>query len=160
MEARNYEPPTRHRLQQRRSVPREASPMTSVLHPNQFQVNEAWIVFQLNETPIRTEQEGSFNCICLMDAASCYILGAELIPTSEVEPSQKQARHMLTTAWAKKGDLPQTLFKPTGIFQSTMKTEAERLGMAVITAPEDQLLVFIRDAREGYRENMRKERNQ
>ena len=134
--------------------------MTSVLHPNQFQVNEAWIVFQLNETPIRTEQEGSFNCICLMDAASCYILGAELIPTSEVEPSQKQARHMLTTAWAKKGDLPQTLFKPTGIFQSTMKTEAERLGMAVITAPEDQLLVFIRDAREGYRENMRKERNQ
>ena len=49
--------------------------MTSVLHPVQFQVNEAWIVFQLNETPIHTEQEGSFNCLCLMDAASCFLLG-------------------------------------------------------------------------------------
>jgi hypothetical protein len=60
--------------------------MTSVLHPNQFQVNEAWIVFRLNETPIHTEQEGSFNCICLMDAASCFLLGSELIPSAEEEP--------------------------------------------------------------------------
>lgn len=133
--------------------------MTSVLHPNQFQVNEAWIVFQLNETPIHTEQEGSFNCICLMDAASCFLLGSELIPSAEEEPSQTQARHMLTAAWAKKGEFPQTLFMPTGRFPGTMKAEAERLGMAVITAPEDQLLVFIGEARDGYREHMRHARN-
>jgi len=133
--------------------------MTSDLHPNQFQVNEAWIAFQLNETPIRTEQDGSFNCICLMDAASCFLLGAELIPTSAVEPSQTQARQLLTTARAKKGEFPQTLFMPTGRFPGIMKAAAERLGMAVITAPEDQLLVFIGDAREGYREHMPHARN-
>lgn len=27
-----------------------------MLHPNQFTVNEAWIAFQLNDQPIRTEQ--------------------------------------------------------------------------------------------------------
>ena len=43
--------------------------MKSALHPNQFQVNEAWIVFQLNETPIHTAKDGSFNCICLMSEA-------------------------------------------------------------------------------------------
>ena len=94
-----------------------------------------------------------------MDAASCYILGTELISTSEAEPSQKQARHMLTAAWAKKGEFPQTLFIPTGRFEGTMKAEAERLGMAVITASENQLLVFIGEARDGYREHMQERRN-
>jgi len=98
------------------------SPMTSVLHPKQFQVNEAWIAFQLNETPISTDKDGSFNCICLMDAASCYIFGTELIPTSEAEPSQRQARDMLTAAWAKKGEFPQTLFVPTGRYQGTAES--------------------------------------
>jgi len=66
---------------------------------------------------------------------------------------------MLTAAWAKKGEFPQTLFMPTGRFPGTMKAEAERLGMVVITAPEDQLLVFIGEARDGYREHMQLTRN-
>jgi hypothetical protein len=133
--------------------------MTSVLHPNQFQVNEAWIVFQLNETPIHTEQEGSFNCLCLMDAASCFLLVSELVPSAQEEPSQMQARHMLTAAWAKKEEFPKTLFMSTGRFPGAMKSEAERLGMAVVSAPEDQLRVFIGEARDGYREHMQHTRN-
>ena len=128
--------------------------MKSELHPNQFQVNEAWIAFQLNEIPIDAGKDGRFNCICLMDAASCYILGTEPISASEAEPSQKQARDMLTAAWAKKGEFPQRLFIPTGRFEGTLKAEAERLGMAVVSTPDDQLLVFIGEAREGYREHM------
>jgi len=156
---RKYEQPAPYRLSQSRSTAGEDSPVTSELHPNQFQVNEAWIAFQLNETPISTGKDGSFNCICLMDAASCYILGTELISTSEVEPSQRQAHEMLTAAWAKKGEFPQTLFVPTGRFHGTLKAEAERLGMAVVFAPEDQLLVFIGEARDGYREHMQLTRN-
>ena len=133
--------------------------MTSELHPSQFQVNEAWIAFQLNETPISAGKDGAFNCLCLMDAASCYILGTKLISSSEAEPSQTQARDMLAAAWAKKGEFPQTLFVPTGRFQGTLKAEAERLGMAVVFAPEDQLRVFIGEARDGYREHMQLARN-
>jgi hypothetical protein len=133
--------------------------VTSELHPNQFQVNEAWIAFQLNDTPINAGKDGAFNCICLMDAASCYILGSELISASAAEPSQKQARDMLTAAWAKKGEFPQTLFVPTNQFQGTLKAEAEHLGMTVVFAPEDQLLVFIGEARDGYREHMQLARN-
>ena len=133
--------------------------MTSELNPNQFQVNEAWIAFQLNETPIRTGKDGAFNCICLMDAASCYILVTELISTLETELSPRQARDMLTAAWAKKGDFPQTLFLPAGRFPCNLKAEAERLGMAVVFTPEDRLLVFIGEARDGYREHMQLTRN-
>ncbi|HEY6456290.1 MAG TPA: hypothetical protein VIY90_13540 [Steroidobacteraceae bacterium] len=133
--------------------------MKSELHPDKFQVNEAWIAFQLNETPISTDQDGAFNCICLMDAASCYILGTQLIPASEAEPSSGQARDLLTVAWTKKGEFPQTLFVPTGRFQGALKPAAERLGMAVVFASEDQLLVFIGEARDGYREHMHLARN-
>ena len=94
-----------------------------------------------------------------MDAASCYILGTELISTLETELSQRQARDMLTAAWAKKGDFPQTLFVPAGRFQCNLKTEAERLGMAVVFTPEDRLLVFIGEARDAYREHMQLTRN-
>ena len=95
-----------------------------------------------------------------MDAASCFLLGTELIPSADPEPSQPQARHLLTAAWAHKKKFPQTLFMPAGRFPNTMKAEAERLGMAVISAPEDQLLVFIGEARDGYREHMQYVRNQ
>jgi hypothetical protein len=66
---------------------------------------------------------------------------------------------MLTAAWAKKGKFPKTLYMPTGRFPGTMKAEAERLRMAVVSAPEDQLLVFIGEARDGYREHMQHTRN-
>jgi hypothetical protein len=128
--------------------------MTSVLHPSQFEVNEAWIAFQLNETPIRTDRDGAFNCICLMDAGSCYLLGTELVSASDAEPSPKLARDLLTAAWAKKGEFPRTLFLPAGQFQGTLKAEAERLGLIVVSTPEHQLLVFIGEARDGYREHM------
>ena len=48
------------------------------VHPNQFHVDEAWIVFKLNDEPLRTDRDGLFNIICLMDAASCFILGKRL----------------------------------------------------------------------------------
>ena len=128
--------------------------MTSVLHPNQFKVNEAWIVFRLNDTPIHTDQDGSFNCICVMDAASCYLLNAELIPASEGEPSPKQVHNILSTAWEKNEHYPKTVFIPAREFPNALKSEAERLGITVISVPEDQLLLFIGEAREGYKENM------
>ena len=125
-----------------------------MLHPNQFQVNEAWIAFQLNDEPIHTEQDGSFNCICLMDAASCFILGTELVSVNEREPSQLQTRRLLKAGWAHKKTLPATLFVPKGQFQDVIPTEAKRQGVSVVPVPETQLLVFIGEARQGYREHV------
>lgn len=38
--------------------------------PGQFQINEAWIVFKLNDAPVITEVDGDFNVLALMDAAT------------------------------------------------------------------------------------------
>lgn len=123
-----------------------------MLHPNQFNVNEAWIVFQVNDAPIVTEQDGSFNCICLMDAASCFILGNSLIPATESEPSQLEARRLLKAGRAHKKKLPATLFVATNQFQTHLPAEAENQGVAVVRVNESQLLVFIGEARQAFKE--------
>jgi hypothetical protein len=124
-----------------------------MLHPKQFEVNEAWLAFQLNELPIRTEREGDFNCVALMDAASCFILGNAFAPVGEAEPSKIAVRQLFKEAKAHKHQLPKTLFLPTGQFTGILPAEAERQGIAVVRVPEDQLLVFIGDARESFKEH-------
>jgi hypothetical protein len=124
-----------------------------MLHPNQFNVNEAWIVFQLNELPVRTESDGDFDCIALMDAASCFLLSNTLVPVGEPEPSTAAVRRLLQEARVHKQELPKTLFIPSGQFHSILPAEAERQGITVIRVPEDQLLVFIGEARESFQEH-------
>lgn len=126
----------------------------TVLHPNQFHVNEAWIAFQLNDAPIETERDGSFNCVCLMDAASCFILGTAMVPADELEPSKMEAKRLLKTGWAHKKKFPATLFVPTGRLQTTLPAEAKRQGITVVSVHESQLRTFIGDARQGFKEHI------
>lgn len=125
-----------------------------MLHPSQFQVNEAWIAFQLNDVPIRTEQDGVFNCVSLMDAASCYIFGMVLVPTEKSEPSKLEVRRLLKKAWGLKKQYPNTLFVPSGRFQSILPAEAIRQHISVVPVPESELLVFVGEARQGFMEHV------
>jgi len=123
-----------------------------VLHPSQFQVDEAWIAFKLNDQPIHTEQDGDFDFLALMDAASCFILGFATIPATRDEPTQLDSKRLLQQGHAHKQQWPQTLFVPTEQPARFLAAEAERLGIGVVRVAEDQLLLFIGEARESFRE--------
>lgn len=124
-----------------------------MLHPNQFQINEAWIAFQLNNTPVRTEKDGKFNCVALMDAASCFIFGMVMVPAGAPELSEFQVRRLLKRGWETKRQYPATLFVPAGRFQNVLPAEAERQGIAVVRVEDRQLLVFTREARRSFKEH-------
>jgi hypothetical protein len=121
-----------------------------MLRPQDFQVNEAWIAFRLNNRPIRTEHDGDFNCIALMDAASCFILGSEMILVTAAEPTQAQFRRLLKSARRHKQQLPQTLFVPTADVADQMTLEATQQKIEVVRVSERDLLIFIREARQGF----------
>ncbi len=123
-----------------------------MLHPSQFQVNEAWVIFKLNDVPIHTEEDGDFNFIALMDAASCFILSSISTPVSSVEPSSLESRRLLKEGQAHKNQVPMTLFIPDDQPAASLSAEAERQGITVVRVPEHQLLLFIGEAREGFRE--------
>lgn len=126
-----------------------------MLHPRNFKVNEAWIVFRLNEAPISTERDGDFNVLALMDAASCFILGTEFVPAASAEPSEMEVRRLLKSGQSHKQQLPKTLYIPEHLAADVLRTEAERNGITVIRVPEEQLLVFIGEAREGLKAHIR-----
>jgi hypothetical protein len=125
---------------------------STVLHPNQFSVNEAWVVFKLNDGPIHTEEDGDFDFIALMDAASCFILSSAPVPVKVAEPTKIEAKRLLKEGKSHKNELPKTLFIPTDQPAQFLALEAERQGIAVVRVPEDQLILFIGEAREGFRE--------
>jgi hypothetical protein len=126
-----------------------------VLHPKQFQVNEAWIIFQLNDAPVRTERDGAFNCVALMDAASCFMLGMVMVPMDEAEPSKLEAKRLLKMGWAHKKQYPTTLFMPTGRFPAILTAEAKRQGISLVPVHESELLAFIGEAQQGFKERFK-----
>lgn len=123
-----------------------------ILHPNQFAINEAWIACRLNSVPIRTELDGDLNSIALMDAASCYILAAELYPATEAEPSRALFRRMLKEGESHKQQLPRTLFIASEDLADQMTLEASQQGIDVMRVPETELLNFIGEARRAFAE--------
>ena len=123
-----------------------------MLHPDQFQVNEAWIVFQLNHAPIHTERDGAFNCIGLMDARSCFILGTEFAPVNEKASSDLRSQRLLEAGWRHKKAFPVTLFTPTGQFDQAFTANAQQQGITVVAVAEHELLPFIGEARQGFQE--------
>jgi len=123
-----------------------------MLHPNQFSVNEAWIAFHLNSAPIHTDLDGSFNCLALMDAASCFILGSEMISTGRPQPSPLEVRRLLKKAKIHKEQLPKTLFIAREWQGEVIAHEAERQNIEVVRVPESELIIFVGEAQQGFRE--------
>ena len=124
-----------------------------MLHPNDFEVNEAWIAFRLNTAPIRTEENGDFNCIALMDAASCFILSSDLIAVDTAGPTQLEFRHLVESAQRHNQRLPVMLFLSRGEFSDQLTREATEQGIEVVSVPENELLVFTEEARRGFAEH-------
>jgi len=123
-----------------------------MLHPNQFAVNEAWIAFQLNRVPILTERDGPLNCLALMDAASCYILGSELVAAEKAEPNLRESRRLLDLGRSHKQQLPKTLFIAREQTADVLEREAGRQKIEVVRVPESELTLLIGEARDLFHE--------
>lgn len=124
-----------------------------MLHPNQFEVNEAWIAFQLNSSAVLTEQGGPFNCVALMDAASCFIFHMIMVSAEKAEPSKMEVRRLLKKGWEAKRQHPKTLFVPIGRFLNVLPAEAERQGIPVVPVHARELRIFINDAQRDFKRN-------
>ena len=125
-----------------------------MLHPSQFQVNEAWIAFRLNRAPIQTEAAGSFNCFALMDAASCFILGTELVPFDKAEPSSLDWRGLMKKGQSHKQQLPKTLYVAREAVAELLYREAALLKIEIVRVAESELRIFLGEARDGFEEHV------
>jgi hypothetical protein len=121
-----------------------------MLHPKQFEVNEAWVLFRVNDAPITTDADGDCNVIALMDAASCYLLRLELVPIAAAEPTRAQFRRMLQDAQRHKQQLPKTLLVAREDVADLVTPEATEHSIDVVRVPENELLIFTSEARQAF----------
>ena len=124
-----------------------------MLEPNQFEENEAWVAFQLNDDPVHTEQDGDFNCVALLDAASGFIFGTAFVSVAEHEPPPLEVRRLFETSLERSNCNPATLFIPKGKYQSVLPAEAKRHGIEVVSVQGSELLTLTAEARQGFREH-------
>lgn len=89
-----------------------------------------------------------------MDAGSCFILGAEFVPSTSAEASEIEVKRLLKSAESHKQQLPKMLYVPENLAADALCAEAKRNGIAVVRVPEQQLLVFIGEARKGLKEHI------
>ena len=117
-----------------------------------FEINEAWIVFRLNEQPIPTEQDGDLDFLALMDAASRYILGVTPVAVEPSGPTPLEAKRLWKDGKTCAACLPRTLIVPTDLVAPCVIDEAERLRIALRRVEAEQLAAFIGEAQQGFRE--------
>jgi len=120
------------------------------IDPKEFEPNEAWLLFQLNDAPVRTEADGDFNALAIMDVATGLLLGMELISSSEDEPSEFASRKLLASAESEAGRRPQQLFIDSAVKMAQMAAAANALGLEVKAEPASILDSLTQEAREGF----------
>ena len=122
-----------------------------MLQPDQFEVNEAWIAFKLNDVPIHTATDGDFNFLALIDAASCFLLCFVPLPLKQAEPTQSESSRFLEDGYVHKHRWPEKLIIDAGQPATFLAAEAERHGIEVLRVPADQFQPIVGEAQSTFR---------
>ena len=117
---------------------------------DEFYIDEAWIFFKLNLAPIYTEEGGDFNVLCLMDAASQFILATELMSAISPEPSELDSKRIFKNALMHNKKYPKKLIVSKTQQAEHVAKEAIKHRVAIVSASEDALMIFIKEARDGF----------
>lgn len=123
-------------------------------HPRDYAVNEAWIVFRLNEASVRTERDGDFDVVCLMDAASCYVLGNEFFAAGAAQVPAPVAERLIETGKAAAHGLPKKLLLSSALGAAQFARLAKRAGIEAERVPDKGLTAFLSEVRQGFREHI------
>jgi len=120
--------------------------------PERLEINEAWVAFKLNTSPIFTEADGDFNVFSLMDVASGFILSMAFVPVQAASLTAEEVGRWMEEAHAHENEWPKLLLIQSTPAADGMIGKAEGLGISVRVVPESQLDIFVRDAKEGFNE--------
>lgn len=112
---------------------------TLPIAPSHFFENEAWLLFQLNDAPVRTDADGDFNAVAIMEASTGSILGMELVPLTMIDLPEFSSRKLLASSETKAGARPQKLFLACGDEADELVKVATAMKIEVESVPADDL---------------------
>ena len=104
----------------------------------------------MNDAPIVTEQDGDFDVLCLMDAASCYILSNDFVPILDGSDPVRMAERLLAGAKVKAGCFPEKLFVSDELESDRFAALAKKIGAELTSFGDEDLASFASEAKEGF----------
>jgi hypothetical protein len=124
-----------------------------MLMPDQFRVNEAWIVVRINEEFLFVADE-PYDFYVLMDAASAYVLGYVLSKVVDEAPQEKDIEDLFETAWSSKRQWAERLIVPgDSVAENAFRKVAEDKGLTVETVALSDLEAIVGDLKELFASN-------
>jgi hypothetical protein len=120
------------------------------INPQEYDRNEAWLLFRLNDAPVRTESDGDFNVMAIMDVGTGLILGMEFVGVLTEELSEFESRKLLASAESEAGGRPQRLLVDSEQKVAQLIGAASAMGLEVIPESGSNLNPVTQEAREGF----------
>lgn len=121
-----------------------------MLTPDQFRVNEAWIVVRVNEAFLFVKDE-PYDIYVLMDADSCYVLGHVLSRVTNEAPHEKDVEALFKKAWEAKNQWAEKLIlTENSIAEDVFRKQAEQNSLSVSIVPLSDLELIVGPLKESF----------
>jgi hypothetical protein len=116
----------------------------------QYFENEAWLLFQLNEEPVRTMSDGDFNVLAIMDVATGLIHGMEFLGTDAQEPNEFASKKLLNSSESEAGARPKIIFVDSSKRLGRFARAVSAMGIKMVPEERENLDPFTEEARAGF----------
>ena len=123
-----------------------------MLNAEQFEPNEVWIAFRINESFMFVQDE-PYNVYMLMDAASTYVFGhVQVRVTDEFsEDDEMEVDDLFQEAWGAKREWPKKLIIPEGeSAHDIFRMQAEKNELSFETVPLSDLSSIVEPVKESF----------
>lgn len=121
-----------------------------MITPDQFRVNEAWIIAKINEQFLYVQDE-PYDSYVLMDAASCYVFGHVLSRVVDEAPREKDVKELFQTAFEGKNQWADILILTGNTpADDVFRKEAEQKGLYVKIINESDLETILGPLKETF----------
>jgi hypothetical protein len=120
------------------------------LLPEDFEHNQAWLVFRINQAPIQVPDQ-EFDIYVLQDAASMLVFGQVFATHGEDEFIANEVVQLMNLAHSKAQEWPNELILP-GVPRANnpFVALARHHKISVRSVSESELSFYIKDVQEGF----------
>lgn len=118
--------------------------------PDQFEVNEVWIVIRINEDFLFVKED-PYDMFVLMDAASAYVLGFVFSKVVAEAPTVKDVEELFNKAWgAKRQWAKKLIVTDESVASNVFIQEAEKNGIPFVIVPISDLSSIVEPLKESF----------
>jgi len=121
-----------------------------LITPNQFKVNEAWIIVRINDDFLFVQDE-PYDIYVLVDASSAYMFGHVLSKVVDKAPPEKDVENLFDQAWSTKSQWAKKLIiSNDSIANGVFKKQAEKNGLLIDIVEVSELTPIVGPLKEVF----------